>query len=1051
MLFEGMLVELPGHRGLAKLQGANRETCSVAVFYSASRTETIELRLDALRRGLLSPQTRVYVFNDGVVRVGRVTDYLQQANGLVDYEVRFPNGRQADFNERDLFVRPWDAPEDPAEVLAFGGAESQFLHDRRQSAVDPLTLLRGACQGLTALVSAGIDFVPHQIAAVRRILTDPIQRYLLADEVGLGKTIEAGLVIRQRLIDDPDTTVLISAPPHLRDQWRQELSGKLRLDQFPHSFEIITHQDLERVSRAPDILVVDEAHHLVGLAEGPLSKAGRQLVHLAHAAPTLLLLSATPPLGDEHRFLALLNLLDPDVHRLDDPDAFRAKLEQRREIGRLLLSLDAESPGLVLRQRAADVVRLFPADAEVARLGPMLSAATREDPDAVESVCNELKAHIADTYRLHQRLIRSRRADAQGWEFRPRGPKVVGSADLSHLRVEAEDESELTPVLSALQEWRFSAIDAATMEPDLTSGLARRYGELIERVGGPPDRVATWFTTASATFDGEGDLLANLASALTAPRGSQNASLMVESTRRLLKALGGGERAPKIVAFASSGEAAEAFHTALGASLGEAVTTALAVGGDGVAAVEAFLGSKTPAVLVLDECGEEGLNLARADAIVHLDLPVSAARLEQRIGRLDRFGRTGDVIRHRFLLPSDDDDSPWQAWLDFLGQGLMIFNESTSDVQFLLQEIEEEALSILLKSGPEGLSSFAPEVRRRVEEERRSQHEQYALDRLALVETPIEPFIDAMEEAESDEAALESGMDTWFVRGLQLKKRPVDWPSEDPFRLSAQPQTLIPRVPWLERVATENTAAATWRRRTATKRPDVVLLRPGAPMLDTLERFTRWDDRGTAFMTWRTVPGWSVEPWLGFRLCVVGEPSASRMSALAPTTAELAAERRAEGYFQRQTQTIYIDINGRPVEDERLLDILKRPYLKGAGADGIRDLNLGSRQDLLGDLVDKTAFQAICRAIRETAREQVLGSDMHRARVAQAVEAANGDLRRRQRRLSVVTSSTGASETDAALIERIIPWISNPRVRLDAMGLFVVARTPPDRSAHGTA
>ncbi|HPB23860.1 MAG TPA: hypothetical protein PLL48_16215, partial [Novosphingobium sp.] len=64
----------------------------------------------------------------------------------------------------DLFVRPWNAPEDPAEMLAAGAAESQYLHDRRQAALTPLRSLTSAAQGLTSLLSAGIDFVPHQVA-----------------------------------------------------------------------------------------------------------------------------------------------------------------------------------------------------------------------------------------------------------------------------------------------------------------------------------------------------------------------------------------------------------------------------------------------------------------------------------------------------------------------------------------------------------------------------------------------------------------------------------------------------------------------------------------------------------------------------------------------------------------------------------------------------------------------------------------------------------------------------------------------------------------------
>jgi ATP-dependent helicase HepA len=80
------------------------------------------------------------------------------------------------------------------------------------------------------------------------------------------------------------------------------------------------------------------------------------------------------------------------------------------------------------------------------------------------------------------------------------------------------------------------------------------------------------------------------------------------------------------------------------------------------AATNGFVAPNTTAILVMDRRGEEGLNLNCADAIVHLDLPLSAARLEQRIGRLDRFGRRQSIIRHRVLLPFDDADSPWTAW-----------------------------------------------------------------------------------------------------------------------------------------------------------------------------------------------------------------------------------------------------------------------------------------------------------------------------------------------------------------------------------------------------
>src|SRR5690242_1337575 len=128
-----MFVELPGRKGLGKLESVVDRNCTITVFHSILRTETVNLDFDEVSRGYLSRQTRVYVRDSNRFRVGRVTDYLKHDNGLLDYEVRFPNGNRKDISELNLFVRPWGAPEDPAEVLAAGGAESQYLHDRRES------------------------------------------------------------------------------------------------------------------------------------------------------------------------------------------------------------------------------------------------------------------------------------------------------------------------------------------------------------------------------------------------------------------------------------------------------------------------------------------------------------------------------------------------------------------------------------------------------------------------------------------------------------------------------------------------------------------------------------------------------------------------------------------------------------------------------------------------------------------------------------------------------------------------------------------------------
>jgi len=1049
-LFKGTLVELPGQKGVGKLQSAAHGRCVISIFHSIRRSEEIECEVGAVTRAYLSPQTRAYVLDDERMRVGRISDYLQQENGLVTYEVRFPNGKRKDFSEIDLFVRPWNAPEDPAEVLAAGGAESQFLHDRRQAALTPLRSLTCAAQGLTSLLSAGIDFVPHQVAAVRRVLSDPIQRYLLADEVGLGKTIEAGLIIRQHLIDNPDTEVLVATPSALCEQWRSELSEKLRLDQFGEPFECCSHAEMARVTRTPDVLVVDEAHHLVGIEDGPLAAAGACLRQLARDVPVLLLLSATPPLGEEARFLALLNLLDPLAHPLDDLDGFRAKLEQRRAIGRLLLSLDPDASGLVLRQRGSELVRSFPDDPVVQDLAPQMIAATREAPERLANLCGALKEHVADSYRIHQRLIRSRRADAQGWEFRARGPD--GDA-MTHVRTESDPSDDLTVLLGMLEDWRSAALDSLVDGDAGSPLLAARYREVLGAVSEGADSLRAWLAGATPIFAGEVEILDALRDRAEECGDTSRIETMVESARRLMKTLRIDVDHPKIVVFATTTALAAAFHEVIEDGLDDTPCHLLINGGeaedddeeDGVAA---FAKAPDAAVLIVDRSAEEGLNLSFADAIVHLDLPLSAARIEQRIGRLDRYGRRQGVIRHRILLPSDEDESPFAAWQTFLADGLSLFSRSISDVQFLVDDFETRAFEALLTSGPDALVALAEEIRRLIADERKSQDEQYALDRIALAEEPVETFIQALDDAEADETALEAGVDQWLIGALQLKKRPYAWPEEDPFTLSIAKQTLIPRLPWQQQLELDDSQPLSWKRRIATRRTAVTLLRPGTPLIDVLARFTRWDDRGTAFVTYRSVTDWRDEAWIGFKLCFTIEPSLDMNDLLAPSRVELAASRRAQRYFAQSEQTLFIDINGEPVTDRALLAVLSKPY-NGHSKGPSADLNLGSRPHILADYIAPGLFPAVCRRVRDRARQTLSEQPAVLDAITAATTLVASDLQRRRNRLQRRQSAgdTMARE-DIALMESILPSIESPAIRLDAMGCFILGRALT-ASTHG--
>jgi ATP-dependent helicase HepA len=316
----------------------------------------------------------------------------------------------------------------PLDALAGGqaGAVSAF---RLRAAVSRLEALRRA-DSLGALLSSRVHVLPHQVGAAGRILADRIPRFVLADEVGLGKTVEAGLVfagLRQLGLAE---RVLVVVPEHLAFQWLAELFHK-----FNALFTLLTDERIEEMggaeaalARSPlaivslerlradpdmvdaaaelplDLVIVDEAHHL---ADDALYRA---VEPIARAAFGLLLLTATPVRLDPSEYFRLLALVEPVP----------------------TTSLDAFLARLARHDRHADVARSLLAGGDVATALATLRELEPDDPvfgpvEAGEEVGrDEILAHLADRYSLSARLVRNRRVKVGAFTER-----VLRSEDVS--------------------------------------------------------------------------------------------------------------------------------------------------------------------------------------------------------------------------------------------------------------------------------------------------------------------------------------------------------------------------------------------------------------------------------------------------------------------------------------------------------------------------------------------------------------------------------------------------------------------------------------------
>ena len=1028
----------------------------------------------SVKSALLSPQTRAYHRGeDGIWSVGRVIDYISD-NERLSYDIRFPNGRELRISEQDIRVRCLQPVDDPAAVLAAGGMESQFLHDRRRATIECLTAGRSAGFGLTALLTASVELAPHQIDVVRRILSDPLQRYLLADEVGLGKTIEACAIVSQALRDNPGERVVVVVPLTLMGQWKRELSWRFFLISSTEQLRVISYEDVASIDPVTvDTLVVDEAQNLI--PENPKdSEIYLVLKNVAHRAHRLLLISATPVLGNERTLLALLHLLDPFTYKLEDEESFVRKVERRQEFGRLLLTIKPDQNPVFLRLSLRQLQELVPDDDFasnlIARIDRLLAD---QDEDVVADVVTELHRHISDIYRLHQRLIRTRRKDLSSQQSLTR---------VSETPALAEDEDERsTLMMDALDRWRILSLNALATTPDDLANdfewdMAERYRRLHEALGTSVEacgeelesQLAQIMSCPRTTFPEDEEALRHALSILDEPYTANRVDSAVAVIVQALTQIPNTGQFPRLVVF----ESTKGFVESVAAQLrkkgisGVFCVTEDSDEDDAQEAVDGFLTCRGPSILCCDRSGEEGLNLQYAHGIVQLDLPLAPTRIEQRIGRLDRFGRKflGDrTIRHWIVTPYADYFHPWEAWFRLLRDDFRVFEQSISEVQFLLDDLQQEVVGALYRNGAEGITNLGERVRDAIRQERERLDEQYALDSRSVLSSHE---TDAFQQLTSiDTSNHYRPLHTWLTDVLNFGDEWLDdYPLHTAFKLHWNSHTLVPRHPWQELFPDQDlTTPMTYHRQAAVHRRGLRLVRPGLELVDNLERMLRWDDRGTAYATWRVEPNWpavNFGPWLGFCLVFVVEANFdAALETLKNETDSLSLQISFEGVKRRLdtllppwTTELYFDIDMEQVTDSSLLEVLARPYSDRLSETGGRDYNLGNRRNVLYKAIGFEELFYACSTVRQTAEGRLRASREFATLVNDKVQGALTKLeverRGLERRGKAVMAEDGLPdpglEVEMLVNSAVSAGIASPSIRLDSIGLIIISNTSPE-------
>ncbi|MEU7850433.1 protein DpdE [Micromonospora parva] len=1049
-------------RGWGKIGAVDGENVRVDFFESPARpqVDAIWLPRHRVKFPPLPRQARVFWEEDGQWHAGRVL----AGDAGTGYAVRkSKNFYDLPLDARRLWIR-WSRPVmDPVEVLLAGASESPHFAETRLPFVRTIVEQRAACSNVPAILSSAVELYPHQLRAVLQVLRDPIQRYLLADEVGLGKTIEAGMIARQLLLDKPHAALTFIVPDSLRRQWQDELRTKFFIDDFPKAkIRIVAHESPSRWrgEDALDLVVVDEAHHLV--ASDTSTKIRTILAEVCHVSRRLLLLSATPALHHEQAMLGLLHLLDPAVYRLEDLEGFTARVRARHELASAFYALDPTFPEFV-PLHLETIRSAFPHDP---RLGSLVDDANEAADHALEGLpqsLDRLRAYVNETYRLHRRVIRHRRDRVLATEgCGPGSPRfeVKGRRDPELLEI-IDPHGDAAEEL--LERWRQSVRDhliELAADDETWAAYAWTHAVLMERcrnlAGGLAAAVALRLgdidTSASVSLDRHETRILKRAPALAADEELWRGLSELAKSDKPEKTLSGiaeaigslCRRYRRVLVFAGTTAAGRAVADALTQCRPSPVTVRHLAEEDPNEVerrTQAWIAGNAQ-VLICDRDGEEGRNFQAADAVVHLQLPWSINRFEQRMGRVDRHGEGAPAAQ--YVVAPADEESTIGAWLALLRDGFGAFTDSLSMLQYAVDVVAPTLFLQLLQRGSQALIEGTGWIADTLKQRRKEIAAEDILEATFAGDGERNPGFARLDYVEAQWKRVERTVDNLVcdAKGSLQLVRETDSRDRAVRRYRLGEKVLLPTYQLAQSLPGSWDSPGCFNRTAALRRPGTRVLRLGSPTVDTLWGWAQQDDRGQTSAWWRHVPKLSGEHvCLGFEYIVDGD--IGLVCDRFPDAPAAALQRRLDGWFVPFTHRVWLDPwTGNHVDPE-LQPVLELAYEPDRGD---RNLNPDRFPVLISLLGGPRAFRDAVLRARDAAQARLRTVRHLEQRAAEADAAAAVDLdRENEQRIARSLAAARLGEEDgpvAGLAEALRQACRKPRVRLVAVSCVVLSNRP---------
>jgi ATP-dependent helicase HepA len=1068
--------------GIGKLIQKNGDIALIEYFRSPAEKNPLrqEVPFETLKSKILVAQTRVYFENqeDFTWKIGRILEYHQDNN---NYFVRFPNDESYLIHSDNLKTRCNLPIDDPTDHLAHQLNETAFWHSLRSDFVRHLLEQRKSYLNLTALVSSSIELVPHQMSVVQKVLLDPFQRYLLADEVGLGKTIEAGILIKQFSLEQAlihEAIILIIVPESLLTQWQQELTHRFHLGaQIGHSIQIISNFDkckIHRFASTAKMIVIDEAHHISSWAWSSESNEYETFCTIREAVSDLqkkvLLLSATPVLHNEKSFLAMLHLLDPQVYLLDSIDTFKKRVQIRQEIAECMLSLSETESNYFIADALKILEKLLESDSEFQqlriKLEVLINQGIDEDHPDRNDLIRSIRTHVSDMWQLHRRIIRNRRTEKTSVYLPGRGGAKV---------IEYDCDAERS-LCETLDSWRLT-LSLSCLSAD--SNQKQQVCELVkiaeELAATEPRELIIWAKTrlnASDLHEGEDNYLNQIIRAAN----ECNHSVKLHHLQLLIQS---DKNDVSYVIFTNSKITADIVFDFLEPKFANGRVLRHSINSHNW---RSFRFSKVRSVLVCDREGEEGLNLQRRGTIaIHFDLPFSSNRLDQRMGRLDRFGHGMRVQTVVFLSLSS---RVQRSWFELINKVLKVFDRSVTTLQYVIEDELVQIWSDFLDSGDDAFKNASERLSGENGKVTAELKRICAQDELDTFE-PDQISKEIAEKIESNDFEFSRKsyeiFSKWLQDGLKFQRTGESFYNDKVFSyrfcrridtrsFNGNQDTLMPLDEFQNRfihsidnlpceLPTRHITFPMTFDRVVAQKSSSRLLRVGDPLVDSFDEYTRWDDRGVCFAFWRYCPNYQPieDPDVFFKINYVLSSDLKPIDELCsrePKANLSSLMRRNMVIMKPAFITFWLDANLKNVtlNDFQFGNLLDTPFAKTSQSWG-RDYNLNSsRWNLVAKQYSMVDWQELCFAARRESedllRKNSKFSEFCNGCVKVAKDSASRIDQQFRSRMAMASGELLESlrkeqEFEKAFLEAQIKCFSKPTLRVDSIGaIFLSPKNP---------